>query len=153
MGGYDVFRSEKQNDGSWSNPVNLGVPINTPGDDIYYVQSDDGLSAYYSSSRTGGYGDMDIYLIQLECQSLPSTEIKGVLLAGKKQLPIGGQIVIRNENGKEVSRVQIDNKTGEYVLVLKPEETYELELTADNPWYVTRAHKESFELPKQCDPF
>ena len=36
MGGFDIFRSERKEDGSWSDPENLGYPINTPDDEIFY---------------------------------------------------------------------------------------------------------------------
>lgn len=64
MGGYDVFKSTfdpKTNE--WSEPVNLGYPINTPDDDIYFVITKDAKRAYYSSVREDGMGYTDIYMI------------------------------------------------------------------------------------------
>jgi outer membrane protein OmpA-like peptidoglycan-associated protein len=66
MGGFDVFKSTydpKTNE--FSEPVNLGYPINTPDDDIYIVFSKDGKRAYYSSVREDGIGYTDIYLITI----------------------------------------------------------------------------------------
>jgi len=63
MGGYDVFQSTLSNVGLWSKPQNLGYPINTPNDDVFYVVSPDGKTAYYSSNRESGLGGMDIYKI------------------------------------------------------------------------------------------
>jgi outer membrane protein OmpA-like peptidoglycan-associated protein/ribulose bisphosphate carboxylase small subunit len=62
MGGYDIFKSKFEN-GKWSKPENLGYPINTTDDDIYYTESGDGLHGYYSSVRTDGNGAKDIYMI------------------------------------------------------------------------------------------
>jgi outer membrane protein OmpA-like peptidoglycan-associated protein/tetratricopeptide (TPR) repeat protein len=62
-GGYDIYRSTLQEDGKWSLPVNLGQPINTPGDDLFIVIDAHKSVAYFSSSRKGGYGEMDIYKI------------------------------------------------------------------------------------------
>lgn len=64
MGGFDLFRSIFEN-GSWSLPLNLGAPINTPHHDSYWVSTRDGKRAYFASERPGGYGKEDIYLIQL----------------------------------------------------------------------------------------
>ncbi|NNE28446.1 MAG: OmpA family protein, partial [Saprospiraceae bacterium] len=63
MGGYDVFliRYYDQQE-TWSLPENLAFPINSPGDEINFRISDDGLKAFFSSKRPGGYGGMDIYL-------------------------------------------------------------------------------------------
>lgn len=64
MGGYDIFRTHLEN-GKWTTPENLGYPINTSDDDIYFVLSESGKNGYYSSAKEGGYGDKDIYLISM----------------------------------------------------------------------------------------
>jgi tetratricopeptide (TPR) repeat protein len=64
LGGYDLFRSELQSNGLWSNPANLGYPINTPDDDIFFMPVGEGKSGYYSRYKeTGGFGKEDIYKI------------------------------------------------------------------------------------------
>jgi outer membrane protein OmpA-like peptidoglycan-associated protein/tetratricopeptide (TPR) repeat protein len=63
MGGYDVFRSTLTNVGLWSKPENLGYPINTPNDDLFYYEMPGGKIAYYSANRENGLGGMDIYKI------------------------------------------------------------------------------------------
>lgn len=67
MGGFDIYKStligpEKT---EWSEPENLGYPINTPDDDIYYVASKDGQRGYYASVRDDGMGYTDIYVITI----------------------------------------------------------------------------------------
>lgn len=62
MGGYDIFRSVYR-DGKWSEPENLGYPINTPDDDVFFVTSASGRYGYYSADRPGGLGGKDIYRI------------------------------------------------------------------------------------------
>lgn len=64
MGGYDIFKSTfDPSKNEWSEPENLGYPINTPDDDIFYMTSADGKRAYYSSVREDGLGYTDIFLI------------------------------------------------------------------------------------------
>ncbi len=66
MGGFDVFKTTLDlAKNEWSEPINLGYPINTPDDDIYIVFSKDGKRAYYSSVREDGMGYTDIYLITI----------------------------------------------------------------------------------------
>lgn len=66
MGGFDVFKTTLDiKTDKWSEPLNLGYPINTPDDDIYIVFSKDGKRAYYSSVREDGIGYQDIYLITI----------------------------------------------------------------------------------------
>ncbi|QNP50731.1 PD40 domain-containing protein [Hymenobacter qilianensis] len=55
MGGYDIFKSVFEN-GKWSAPENLGWPINTPDDDVFFVISASGRHGYYSSFREEGLG-------------------------------------------------------------------------------------------------
>lgn len=63
MGGYDIFYTVMQDDSTWSEPVNIGYPINTPGDENFLVVDASGMHAYYSSEREGGFGGLDIYMI------------------------------------------------------------------------------------------
>jgi len=64
IGGYDLFKSEKQSNGLWSKPRNLGYPLNTPDDNIFFMPIGDGKSGYYSIVKgSGGYGKEDIYKI------------------------------------------------------------------------------------------
>lgn len=65
MGGYDLFMSRRNEKGEWSDPVNLGYPINTPGDEINFIVAADGHTALISSIREGGFGGYDIYSFQL----------------------------------------------------------------------------------------
>ena len=62
MGGMDIFVSYKKQ-GSWTEPENLGYPINTPYDDYFYASTASGKYAYISSNRDGGKGGLDIYKI------------------------------------------------------------------------------------------
>lgn len=61
-GGYDVYSTRMEN-GKWTTPENVGQPINTPGDDLYFTLTPNSPNGYYASSRTGGLGDMDIYQV------------------------------------------------------------------------------------------
>ena len=70
MGGYDLFVSRRNEQGEWSEPVNLGYPINTPGDEINFIVAADGHTALISSIREGGQGGYDIYRFQLQDEDL-----------------------------------------------------------------------------------
>jgi Tol biopolymer transport system component len=64
MGGYDIFKSVKQDDGTWSEPENLGYPINTPGDEVDFTLTADGKTAYYST-KSSANGKYDIMMVDL----------------------------------------------------------------------------------------
>jgi hypothetical protein len=67
MGEYDIFRSAYDSDNfKWLHAENLGAPINSTNDDIYFMKLDDKPIALFSSRREGGFGDADIYEINFE---------------------------------------------------------------------------------------
>lgn len=65
MGGYDLFKATLVNADKkeWSEPENLGYPINTPDDEVFIVGTGKPNRFYYSSVRADGVGYSDIYLI------------------------------------------------------------------------------------------
>jgi outer membrane protein OmpA-like peptidoglycan-associated protein len=66
MGGFDIYRVVYDSlSTSWSAPENMGYPINTPDHDIYFVPTEDGKNAYYSSVRDDGFGNSDIYMLKI----------------------------------------------------------------------------------------
>ena len=64
MGGYDIFKSEKNSIGIWSDPVNMGYPVNGPDDDMFYRLTSNPNIALLSSKRSGGFGGLDIYFVK-----------------------------------------------------------------------------------------
>lgn len=71
IGGYDVFYSSKLANGEWSVPLNLGYPINTTDDDLFFNPVNDGYQAYYSIDDSGGFGLQDIYRIEIFTKDHP----------------------------------------------------------------------------------
>ncbi|MFN0213004.1 MAG: OmpA family protein [Saprospiraceae bacterium] len=63
LGGFDIFKTvfdtKKR---SWKAPANLGIPINSPDDDVYFCLAQDGRSAFFASDRLGGLGQRDLYI-------------------------------------------------------------------------------------------
>lgn len=64
IGGYDIFRAVLGADGTWNQPENMGYPINTTDDDLFYYPWQNDLIGYKSIYRNDGYGQEDIYAIQ-----------------------------------------------------------------------------------------
>ena len=132
MGGYDIFKSTNEN-GKWSNPTNLGYPINTPDEDLYFVLSASGVHAYISSSRKGTIGDQDIFMITymiakpvmpsseanlLAWREHPSQDIKFEnLISESSPSLILWKGKVMNEMGTplEAQIILTDNETGEQI--------------------------------------
>lgn len=64
IGGFDLFKSIKLQNGHWMKPENLGYPLNTPDDDTFFMPVNKGKNGYISAFRQdGGFGKEDIYFI------------------------------------------------------------------------------------------
>lgn len=70
IGGYDIFYSVKNAAGEWDSVKNIGCPVNTPWDEVFFnpVPSE-GNAFYFASNRKGGMGGLDIYKVKI----LPSS--------------------------------------------------------------------------------
>lgn len=64
MGGFDIFKSVYDAaTKTWSKPVNIGYPVNTPDNDVFFVLSASGKHGYYTSETLDGQGLRDLYMI------------------------------------------------------------------------------------------
>ncbi len=75
MGGYDIFRSTVNESGQWSEPENLGYPVNSTDDDLFYYPWNNGRYAYMAVFESDGLGKEDIYQIQIITPELLQEEI------------------------------------------------------------------------------
>lgn len=88
MGEFDIFMTVRDENGIWSQPVNLGYPINSVGDDIFYSHTSDGRKAYFTSFRKGGLGERDIYEMEL-----PASTVKNVAFLNAQIIPSQGEVI------------------------------------------------------------
>jgi outer membrane protein OmpA-like peptidoglycan-associated protein len=134
IGGRDIFVSRLVNN-TWTNPVNMGYPVNTTANDNYFTLLADGTRAYFSSDRLGGHGAQDIYFIDmpLESSNIPLTMIKGKILNAETGKPIPTRMyLIDNETGKKLDFVyDPDPKTGKYLVILPPAKNYDMVIESE----------------------
>ena len=130
MGGYDVFFS-KLADGKWQEPVNIGHPVNTPNDDMYYVVLPSGAKAYFSSARQGGMGGQDLYeVVPGVLGEKPALAVvKGMLTYNGRNTD--AEIRVTNTTASESYGSYNSNETsGNYLIALPRGSTYKLEYLA-----------------------
>lgn len=65
MGSYDIFRTVLGSDGKWTEPVNLGYPINSVAMETKFVMTADKKTAYISTVRDSGIGERDIVMVDI----------------------------------------------------------------------------------------
>ncbi|MFM7021379.1 MAG: OmpA family protein [Flavobacteriales bacterium] len=135
MGGYDIFQSMQDENGVWSDVENIGYPINTTDDDVFYGTSADGKRSYYTSFREDGYGEKDIYLISLpKKEETALTVMSGIfrLEGADGKIPENAQIVITdNETGDIIGIYKPNSKTGKYLFVLPAGKNYNVTYEAE----------------------
>lgn len=128
MGGFDVYSSTLNIDGIWSEPKNLGYPINTTGDDVFYFPTNDGKKAYFSSYREGGKGQQDIYMIEIPSYNLKTLAVyKGLAKYSDDRVIKDLEIDITKTSNKEHGTYRPNNITGNFLFILQPGETFYIE--------------------------
>ncbi|MFM7682894.1 MAG: OmpA family protein [Bacteroidota bacterium] len=96
MGEFDIFMTVRDENGIWSEPVNLGYPINSVGDDIFYTHTADGKKAYFTSFRKGGLGERDIYETDLVSNVKNVAFLNGQIIHSKgKEIPETSYITLK----------------------------------------------------------
>ncbi len=147
MGGYDIFKSVFEN-GKWGRPVNLGAPINTPDDDLCFVQTADGNKAYYTSSLPDDAGKKHIYEINYKYFKKKNNGPKLTLVKGKVSddtgKPIGADIEITdNVKNSVIANVKSNSVTGKYLVSLPSGINYGLIVKRSGYLF----YSENFDIP------
>lgn len=121
-GDEDIFVSKRLDESwtNWSEPMNLGPSINSPGFDAYFTVSAKGDKAFYSTDLDS-YGAEDILQVELsnETKPEPVVIIKGRVLDAKTKQPLGADMTYEElPKGTDLGDASSDPKTGEYKIVL-----------------------------------
>lgn len=140
MGGYDIFMSRKEG-GKWLPPVNLGYPINSSGDEVYFSVSPDGNKAWLSSRRPESLeGSYDIYEIDLREYVFPLDRknegaqkptvcmIQGKVLNKLTAEPLEIELQLFSADGKLLERFET-GENGTYLLTVEGNQDYVLKAT------------------------
>ena len=137
VGGFDIFFSKKGPDGKWTEPKNIGVPINTKGDDLGFFVSTDGHLGYFTSNdpnRVKGkaVGKNDIYSFELYKEARPDEVafFKGQVEDVTKGQNKGGfKVEVTDAVTKKVTEGMVDSATGNYAVVVNAKAKNDMILT------------------------
>lgn len=162
MGGFDIFKTVKDKNGEWQTPVNLGYPINTPDDDVFFVTTARGNIAYFSSVREGGMGTHDLYEIKFQETQKKEVEVysekiiasnlvtlvKGTVSDAKTQLPLEANIdIVDLNNNKSVANFKTNSQSGKYIINLPSGKNYGLNVNKEGYLF----YSENFNLPDNTE--
>ena len=105
MGGFDIFISEKNDKGEWSNPVNIGFPLNTTGDNRFFQPVQDGKSGYIALfGEESNLGEEDIYRVEIMSFTDP-------LVPANAMFNQGFTLFLENEETGEIIEIVYDRKS------------------------------------------
>jgi outer membrane protein OmpA-like peptidoglycan-associated protein/tetratricopeptide (TPR) repeat protein len=119
-GQADLFFSKKQPDGTWSEPENLGYPINTIDNEGSMIVASDGKTAYYASDRSDTKGGLDIYSFELREDIRPPKTlwVRGKVFDAKTKNGLPSSVELTDINTRQlISKVQTDEE-GDYLTTL-----------------------------------
>ncbi|MBN2669790.1 MAG: OmpA family protein [Bacteroidales bacterium] len=125
MGGFDIFYSSLLDNGNWTSPMNLGYPLNTVGNDLFYLPRRNGEYAIFplNNNDRGTMQTNDIFRIKVPTPGTDSTEIefKGIMGIEDNNWPLysGAKItIINNDNGDTLNFVNVNLDNGAYKTVI-----------------------------------
>jgi outer membrane protein OmpA-like peptidoglycan-associated protein/Tol biopolymer transport system component len=149
MGGLDIYMSRRQPNGEWGEPVNLGYPINTAGDENSLLVSRDGETAWFASDRKGGFGGLDIYSFDLYEKVQPGKTIyvKGKVYDAITKAPLETEVESIDLQSGEVAKWQSSKKNGEFLICLPLNRNYAFNTSKAGYLF----HSENFSLTENKD--
>ncbi len=134
MGGYDIFTATwKDREGnSWSEPKNIGYPINTPNDNRTISYTEDGEHAYVSMLRDDTHGSLDIYKVTFNKVAERPAIYKMRIPSRDTANPYitDAYVTILDKNFEVVGQYAANEGSGAYTMALPPGE-YTLEIEAE----------------------
>ena len=130
-GGYDIFFTRMDSSGVWSNPKNIGHPINTDADEHGLIVSTDGAVAYYASKSQRGVGGFDIISFEMPEKARPE---KVILLKGEVKDENGeavqnAKIELKYAQSKKVEEIEVDADDGKYAAIVNVDKGEDVLLT------------------------
>ena len=120
FGGADFYVTRKKIDGSWTNPVNLGYPINTYDNEGSIAVASNGATAYIASDRSDSRGELDIYKITLaeNTRAHKTWFIKGQVVDAKTNKTIAADLnLVDPASGYPIMEMKTDS-LGQFLLAL-----------------------------------
>ncbi|GAL68959.1 OmpA family protein [Jejuia pallidilutea] len=134
LGLLDIFATVYDEEGTLTDVVNLGIPVNSNKDDFSFFMNTDGITGYFASNRDGGVGDDDIYAYN----RIPRLKLDGTVKDIINNTPVENAIVtLLDTDGNKIAYVETD-KNGEYYINIDRDTDYLVTANKDGyPQYET----------------
>ena len=143
-----MFVSHLEEGSAWTTPENLGYPISTPHDDLYFSVAADGKTMYFSSIHAEGKGDKDIYYAKIKNKSSNVMLVNGHVIDGESKEPIMAHIEVKDKKTGELVGIYNSNEsTGNYTIIFQEGVEYHLEISSKG----YESHIDDLKIPKLQD--
>jgi outer membrane protein OmpA-like peptidoglycan-associated protein len=153
MGYKDIFISKLDKAGKFTQPLNLGYPINTESDESGLTVAIDGKTAFLASDRPGGFGRLDIYKFELPeaARADVATYVRAYVKDQRTLQPVKAQYRLSEFTQNRFLTEGSTDANGSFLACLPVGATYAL--TVENSKYLF--HSEHFELtrPDSASPY
>ncbi|MCW3105375.1 MAG: hypothetical protein JWO09_3815 [Bacteroidetes bacterium] len=130
MGGYDIFKANFDESGNFTTPTNLGYPINTRDDDVFFVLNADATTGYFSSEREGGYGSQDLYKVVFSPDPLPLNVYNARVLDENNNVIRQAELTMVDLSAKTVYGIYKSNDKGKIIIISEPNKEYQVIIKA-----------------------
>lgn len=144
FGGFDIYKSERQPDGTWGEPSNMGYPINTPANEMYYIPTADSDVAFMASDRDGGLGGLDLYVVRKD-NRIPFEVWGEVRDADDGRLLPARLTMIDLDAGRPLQAVEVDSMSGEYYIPMEDVGNFALQVNVEGYVSIT----DTLEMPSE----
>jgi outer membrane protein OmpA-like peptidoglycan-associated protein len=156
LGGFDIFKTTRKDSNTWSQPQNLGFPVNTAANDASVFISADNKRGIYSVYEKKELIQSKILLYEFEVPEeikpeKVSTFAKGTVYDAETKKPIHAKInLVDLKTNNVIQSVDSDMKNGEYLMVLT--EGSEYALYVEEPGYLFKSQFVDFNSAAKFDP-
>ncbi|MCX7954145.1 MAG: OmpA family protein [Bacteroidales bacterium] len=123
LGGYDIYFAKLDADGKWSEPQNIGYPINTEDDELGLTVSTDGKKAFFSSTKLSPNKKWNIYYFDLPENARPKQVVfyRGQVKNSEGEVLTDAKVVVKNITEQKSTEALIDKITGKFSVVIPVE--------------------------------
>ncbi len=146
FGDYDLFVTVFEG-GEWTDPVNLGAPLNSSGEDTYFTISASGEKAYFASDRSGS-GKLDLFSVSIPeaLRPQPSVIVQGIVSKNKTNEKLDAWVLVEDlSTGELIATTKSNSSTGKYLVVLPAGKNYSVSANKDGYFF----YSNQFNIPEE----
>lgn len=126
LGGLDIFAALPGRDGTFSVPINVGIPVNSPADDFAFVIDPTGSRGYFSSDRADGRGSDDIYSFVMIAPLEQRFICTGLVIDDEHDIPVIAADVFLYDMKENLLATAMTDARGEFSFPVERDREYRL---------------------------